>query len=660
MKLHAFVAMPFGTKPDASGKEIDFNKVFDDLIKPALKDAGLDVFRADKEQRAGDIRTDMFQELLMADLVLADLSIDNPNVWYEVGVRHALRARGVVLIQGPRPTQPFDIYTDRKLNYHLKDGVPDPEFLAADRRALAEMARATLDAWHGRKTSPVYALLPNLTEPDWKTLRIGAAEEYWERHEHWAALIERARRDNRPEDILVLADEAPVTALRMEGRLEAGVALRSGRHYHLALEQLDIAQSFDPTDIEVSRQRGICLQRIGRQPDAEALYKGLLAERPGDAETASLLGRLDKDAWVAAWRRAGSTAAQMRGDAAYEDALLREAIDSYSAAFRAQPAHYYSGINALTLMHLYADLTKDSRYAAEMEKMAGGVTWSASCECADGQLFWAKATLGDLAVLRADPAAVQQAYKEAIVHADNNWFNLDSTLSQLKILQDLEFQPDNVKAGIATFERALSRLKPPEQAWQPEKVFLFSGHMVDAPNKASTRFPADKEPIAAAAIAKALDALGAGDKDLALTQGASGGDILFAEACIARGMRVQLMLPLPEPDFIVASILPAANGEQWRQRFFKVRGDALCLAPRVMPEILGPLPKDAEGKAASAFERCNLWLLNSALVCGIAKTHFITLWNGGEGDGPGGTAHMFKEVERRTGQVTWLDTRTLW
>ena len=54
---------------------------------------GLNSFRADEEIRAGDIKTDMFQELLVADLVVADLTIDNPNVWYELGVRHALRAQ---------------------------------------------------------------------------------------------------------------------------------------------------------------------------------------------------------------------------------------------------------------------------------------------------------------------------------------------------------------------------------------------------------------------------------------------------------------------------------------------------------------------------------------------------------------------------------------
>ena len=70
MKPHAFVAMPFGIKPGHDGVLIDFNRVYAEYIQPALEAAGLEVFRADEEQRAGDIRTDMFQELLAADLVV--------------------------------------------------------------------------------------------------------------------------------------------------------------------------------------------------------------------------------------------------------------------------------------------------------------------------------------------------------------------------------------------------------------------------------------------------------------------------------------------------------------------------------------------------------------------------------------------------------------
>jgi hypothetical protein len=134
MAMHVFVAMPYGVK-----EGIDFNAVYDEYIKPALESAGFEVFRADEELRAGSIHKDMFQELLLADLVVVDLSIDNPNVWYELGVRHALRARGVVQIQCQRDYLPFDVYGQRTLRYRVKDGRPDPDHLNDDKDALAEI-----------------------------------------------------------------------------------------------------------------------------------------------------------------------------------------------------------------------------------------------------------------------------------------------------------------------------------------------------------------------------------------------------------------------------------------------------------------------------------------------------------------------------------------
>lgn len=659
MRLHVFVAMPFGVKPDGNGNPIDFDQIYASLIRPALEDAGLEVLRADEEQGAGDIRADMFQELLMADLVVADLTLDNPNVWYELGVRHALRARGVILVQGPRASQPFDIYTDRKLRYHLQDGVPDPATLAADRKALAEMAKSTLKAWHGRKISPVYALLPNLEEPAWHRLRVGNALEYWEQYQEWATRIEVARNASRPEDILVLADEAPATALRVEAHLKAGEALRRMRHFHFALEQFDLALEFAPDHRQAQCQRGFCLRRLGRFDEARAVYKRLVEVDPEDGSAWDLLGRIDKEEWTAAWRLAGSSPDQMRSDAAYEEALLREAIRSCSTAFRLCPEHYPSGIRAVLLMHLYRDLTGDPRYEAEAAAMAGGVAWAANCEKDGDKLYWAKSNLGDLAVLTGDPAGVRTAFQEAIAQADGDWLALEATRSRLALFAALKFRPANVEVALATIDRAMARLKPPAETWQPTKVFLFSGHMIDAPGRAAPRFPAEQEPVAAAAIAAALDAHGAGPGDLAFAQGASGGDLLFAEACLARGVRFQMLLPFPEPDFIEASVLPASNGEAWRQRYLALR-DQLALPIRIMPEALGPLPRDREGRDMNAYERCNQWLLYSALTQGLSRVRFICLWNGGGGDGAGGTAHMVNEVKRRTGQVTWLDTRKLW
>jgi hypothetical protein len=194
----------------------------------------------------------------------------------------------------------------------------------------------------------------------------------------------------------------------------------------------------------------------------------------------------------------------------------------------------------------------------------------------------------------------------------------------------------------------------PRQSAARRQVLLFSGHMVDAPGRAKPRFPADKVPIAAHEIDALLDRLDADPHDLALTQGAAGGDLLFAQACARRGVRVQLLLPLAEDEFIRQSILPSADGEGWRQRYLALKA-RLADAPRVMADELGGLPP-----GMNVFERGNLWLLDTAFADGDAPVHLICLWDGGGGDGPGGTAHMVDEVRRRGGQVSWLDTRRLW
>jgi hypothetical protein len=219
------------------------------------------------------------------------------------------------------------------------------------------------------------------------------------------------------------------------------------------------------------------------------------------------------------------------------------------------------------------------------------------------------------------------------------------------LLAELGFRPDNVNAALATLDRAMQRMKPPISERRPGKVFLFSGHMIDSPDRADPRFPADKEAIAAARIAETLDKLAAGPDDLAFAQGAAGGDILFAEACVARGVPFQMLLPLEEPDFIEASVLPSCNGESWRQRYLALR-DKLALPPRIMPDALGPLPRTRDGREMNPFERCNLWLLYSALAQGLDRVRFICLWNGGGGDGPGGTAHGSRsETTDRPGQL---------
>lgn len=186
----------------------------------------------------------------------------------------------------------------------------------------------------------------------------------------------------------------------------------------------------------------------------------------------------------------------------------------------------------------------------------------------------------------------------------------------------------------------------------PRHVLLFSGHMIDAPGRNPPRFPASKEPVVADALAKLLDSpdIAASSLDLAISGGACGGDLMFAEACLARGASLELYLPFDEQTFLLDSVNFAGNG--WRDRFFAVRSKASL---HLALDELGPLPARDD-----PFERLNLWMLERAARFGAAKMIFICLWNGEGGDGPGGTKHLMEAAKRNSVPVHWLDTRKLW
>jgi tetratricopeptide (TPR) repeat protein len=461
--------------------------------------------------------------------------------------------------------------------------------------------------------------------------------------------------------MLVLADEAPVSVFRADAWIRAGKALRRVGHYHFALEQLNKGLEIDPQNINGLREKGICLQRLAARGDdrfqiemARSHYHAMLQRDDRDAETWALLGRVEKDAWTSSWRMPDASPQQKIDEARYEKARLREAIRCYEKAFRTDPKHYYSGINALTLMHLYRELTGDPAYDQTIDVMSGAVRFATACEEDSEAQYWARASVGDLEVLVGTVSSTEDAYQEAIAINRDNLFALESCRDQLLLLRDLDFASERVDAGIRVFERAIGRMPVPGREWEPGRVFLFSGHMVDAPDRETERFPERVVDTAGDRIAQLMRDLGAGPDDLALTQGACGGDLLFAEACQELGVRMHWLQPFAEPDFMLRSVIRC--GESWRQRYLDARKQ-LQLPVLSAPQELGEPPSYAGD--GYAYERCNLWLLYTALAWGIEKVHFVCLWNGSGGDGPGGTAHMYEEVAKRTGQVHWIDTREL-
>lgn len=192
--------------------------------------------------------------------------------------------------------------------------------------------------------------------------------------------------------------------------------------------------------------------------------------------------------------------------------------------------------------------------------------------------------------------------------------------------------------------------RPNRVAAAPRRVLLFSGHRVDAPGRAAPRFPPTMVVPASRRIEALLDRLGAGPGDLAITQGAAGGDLLFAHACQQRGVLVRLMLPLAESAFVRRAVTASAEPERWRAAWRHVR-DALVEPPHRLPRTAS-----APG---NPFERCNDWMLDHALGLGARQVELLCLWDGAAGDGPGGTAHLVDAALRRGVPLHWIDVRAL-
>src|ERR1700730_7267025 len=154
----AFIIRAFNTKKDSAGREVDFERIHRELIAPAIEAAGLGGGTTGKIIHAGNIREDMFGLILEADLVVCDITVHNANVFYELGIRHALRKKRSILIKGGpvKETTPFDILTDRYLPYEVEK----PEDARPD---LVKMIDAAIHST--RETdSPIFKMVPTLRE----------------------------------------------------------------------------------------------------------------------------------------------------------------------------------------------------------------------------------------------------------------------------------------------------------------------------------------------------------------------------------------------------------------------------------------------------------------------------------------------------------------
>ena len=139
---------------------IDFDAIYEGAIKPALARFDVDAIRADEERSGGVIHLSMFERLLLAEVAVVDVTIDNANVFYELGVRHAARPGTTIITSGKDGGLPFDIAMLRAIPYRLDRRRAFRRRPPRRSRKRSPSASATRSRVPAAADSPLFQLIP--------------------------------------------------------------------------------------------------------------------------------------------------------------------------------------------------------------------------------------------------------------------------------------------------------------------------------------------------------------------------------------------------------------------------------------------------------------------------------------------------------------------
>ncbi len=349
-------------------------------------------------------------------------------------------------------------------------------------------------------------------------------------------------------------------------------------------------------DIHLMQQMALALAQMGSPPRAQEILQEALKKDPANRTTLSGLGRTYKDLWCAQPNNLDA---------------LTQAFDFYHKAFALDPGDYYPGINAAAMAALRGDVETGRRIAAEV------LTLCERMPSDQRDTYWVRASVGEaLAILGR-----QNEAKEAYQHAGRTGQlrELSSTRKQARLLARHLYGAAHVF----------------DNAFPIPRLIIFSGHMIDAPDREGSRFPPDQEGKIRAEIRNAISDMDAG---VGFASAASGSDILFLEAMLARGATINIVLPWPREEFIQTSV--ARAGADWVERFDNVWNRAA--STRILGELYMPA-------SPVGLEYCNLTMI------GIAREHArsldldvvpLVVWDGMPG-APGGTGSFVQYWRRR-------------
>src|SRR5665213_1382552 len=371
----------------------------------------------------------MFERLLLAEVAVVDVTIDNPNVFYELGVRHAARPGTTIITSGKDGGLPFDIAMLRAIQYRLIDGALTDETAAAFTQALVVRVGDAL-ANAAAADSPLFQLIPGFPGI---ALPKGYQSTFRDRTNELRLIRERldAARllagADRIEGIGVVdRDLGTIGAEDLEPAVDVLTAYRdAGAFDELIALAERVPEALRRGNATVNQLHAFALNRRNAGTDRDraiAVLEALVAVEGPSPETAGLMARIFKDRFVAARAADPFLAA---GD-------LQQAIEWYRRGFLADPREHYPGVNLCTLLTI--DGGADA--LAELQRTLPAVVFAV------GRLggiastdYWVVASAFELAVLGNDwPMATRALSRMRSLARAQSWM-LQTTANNLALLQ---------------------------------------------------------------------------------------------------------------------------------------------------------------------------------------------------------------------------------
>lgn len=322
-----FVIIGFGPKPDfETGRIIDLDKTFENLIKPVFDELKIECFRAKEIRHTGNIDVPIYEWIYKADIVVADISTLNANSLYELGVRHALRPNTTIVISEDQTKYPFDLnHTVISKYEHLgKDiGVSEANRF---KNELKETVLAVIKS--KTKDSPVYTFLPKLKPPKFE--------------DELELVIKKENNQPSFSDLINDAEKA-----------------KNNSEFWVAGQLYKVCLKFEPQNIFLRQRLALVTYKLGKPTikkallDAENILEELNPDETTDTETLGLSGAIHKRLF----------------EETKEEKHLDKSIRYYSKGYHIAQ-DYYNGINYAFLLTIKATLQTDSLEAISYFKQS--------------------------------------------------------------------------------------------------------------------------------------------------------------------------------------------------------------------------------------------------------------------------------------------------